>query len=119
LIEDEPLAEAERAAERTALVGALAGEGCLASSDTVDLSVASAIAGAHEFIAMTPADLMLIQAEDLACMRIGVNLPGTDTERPNWRLRLSVPVDTLLTRHEARAILDRVLARGRGTVRDP
>jgi glycogen operon protein len=57
---------------------------------------------------------MLIQAEDLAAMRVGVNLPGTDTERPNWRLRLPVPVEALLRTASAQAILDRVRAAGRG-----
>jgi 4-alpha-glucanotransferase len=46
---------------------------------------------------------------------VGVNLPGTDTERPNWRLRLPVPVEALLQTASARAILDRVRASGRGT----
>ena len=34
----------------------------------------------------------MVQAEDLAGLRVGVNLPGTDQERPNWRLRLPLPV---------------------------
>jgi glycogen operon protein len=106
-------AEAERDAERTALVGALAEAGCLAPSEAEDPTTAAVMAGAHEFVASTSSDLMLVQAEDLAGMRVGVNLPGTDTERPNWRLRLPVPVETLLSGDGAQAMLDPVRARGR------
>jgi glycogen operon protein len=43
----------------------------------------------HALIARTPSLLALVQADDLAGEIVGVNLPGTDTERPNWRRRLS------------------------------
>jgi glycogen operon protein len=43
----------------------------------------------HALIARTPAVLALVQADDLAGERVGVNLPGTDMERPNWRRRLA------------------------------
>jgi 4-alpha-glucanotransferase len=52
-----------------------------------------------------PADLMLVQTEDLAGARVGVNLPGTDSERPNWRRRVTVPVETLLTSATAQPII--------------
>jgi len=32
-------------------------------------------------------------------------LPGTDRERPNWRLRLGLDIGTLMARPRARAIL--------------
>ncbi len=63
---------------------------------------------AHRFIAETPCDLALIQADDLVPMTTSVNLPGTDTERPNWRRRLPTPVETLLTGDIAQAILKAV-----------
>jgi glycogen operon protein len=73
------------------------------------------MAAAYRFVASTPADLTLVQAEDLAGMRVGVNLPGTDQERPNWRLRLPVPVETLLGGEAAQGILDQMRQSGRGT----
>jgi 4-alpha-glucanotransferase len=103
-----PAAEQERAAERTALADALARDGCLVPPVEGDPSVAAVVEGAYKFVAGTPCDLVLVQAEDLAGMRVGVNLPGTDTERPNWRLRLPVPVETLLTDDAARTGLDAV-----------
>ena len=33
---------------------------------------------------------MLVQADDLTEETEPLNVPGTDTERPNWRRRLSV-----------------------------
>jgi 4-alpha-glucanotransferase len=57
--------------------------------------------------------------EDLAGMRVGVNLPGTDTERPNWRRRLPAPVDAVLTGSTARTVLDAVRSAGRGVAAPP
>jgi glycogen operon protein len=98
----------ERDAERTALVEALAAEGSLIQPETGEPSVNAVVASAYEFAAATSCDLALVQADDLAGMRTGVNLPGTDTERPNWRLRLPIPVETLLSGVTAQTILDRV-----------
>ena len=46
------------------------------------------VAAIHALIARTPSLLALAQADDLAGEMHGVNLPGTDRERPNWRRRL-------------------------------
>ena len=108
---------AERAVERAALVEALVGQGCLVPPASAAPPVAQVVAGAHAFLAATPADLMLVQADDLAGMRTGVNLPGTDTERPNWRRRLPMPVDALLTGEIAQTILRAVREADRGTDR--
>ena len=69
-----------RAADRAALLHALD-----LPADAAPEAFATAV---HAFVAATPAVLMLVQAEDLAGARIGVNLPGSDRERPNWRRRL-------------------------------
>ncbi len=63
------------------------------------------LVAAHRRVADSPADLVLIQTDDLIATRSSVNLPGTDTERPNWRRRLAEPVETLLDGPDARAIL--------------
>ena len=49
--------------------------------------------------------IAVAQAEDLAGERVGVNLPGTDRQRPNWRQRLATPVEALFQSPRARAIL--------------
>ncbi len=70
---------------------------------------------AHAFIASTPCDLMLVQADDLAGLSSSVNLPGTDTERPNWRRRIPTPVETLLETDTARDILASVTSSSQRT----
>jgi glycogen operon protein len=49
--------------------------------------------------------LVLAQADDLGGERVAVNLPGTDTERPNWRRRIATPLPDLLRTETAQAIL--------------
>jgi glycogen operon protein len=49
--------------------------------------------------------MMLIQADDLAGETEPLNVPGTDTERPNWRRRLSQPVEKLMEAPMAQSIL--------------
>ena len=63
------------------------------------------LVAAHRRVAESPADLVLVQTDDLIATRSSVNLPGTDTERPNWRRRLAVPVEALLEGDTAQTIL--------------
>jgi glycogen operon protein len=90
-------ASATRAEDRAALASA-----CGIADGPYTPEVAAAV---HGFVAGTPTTLMLVQAEDLAGETIGVNLPGTDTERPNWRRRLSVPAEALFETPVAQAIV--------------
>lgn len=55
--------------------------------------------------------MLLLQAEDLAGERVGVNLPGTDRERPNWRHRMAPEASALLESRLAGAILAAVSGR--------
>ncbi|PZF76504.1 glycogen debranching enzyme GlgX [Aestuariivirga litoralis] len=68
----------------------------------------AASAAAHRFVAGTPAQIMLVQADDLAGERDPLNVPGTDREWPNWRRRVQVPVEELAQGPLARGILDAV-----------
>ena len=49
----------------------------------------------HGFVAATPSQIMLVQADDLAGETDPLNVPGTDREWPNWRRRVRVPVEQL------------------------
>jgi glycogen operon protein len=91
---------AERAAERGTLLATLG----LETHGEVRLPVEVA-AAIHAHVAATPSLMLLLQAEDLAGERIGVNLPGTDRERPNWRCRMAPEAATLCEGPLARAIL--------------
>jgi glycogen operon protein len=108
---DAVAAMAERAADRAALRALLATEGLLPEQDA-DLPAA-----VHALAARTPAALLLVQAEDLAGERVGVNLPGTDRERPNWRRRLPMEVRVLFASPLARAVLA-AAGEGRGEPAD-
>jgi glycogen operon protein len=65
-------------------------------------------AAVHAFVARTPSQVMLVQADDLAGESEPLNVPGTDTERPNWRRRLSAGVDDMMAEPLARGIIDAV-----------
>jgi glycogen operon protein len=107
LLADLPAAMADRARDRAALCDLLAAEGLLPDGADAGTPLDDALAAAvHALVARTPAGLMLVQAEDLAGEPIAVNLPGTDRERPNWRRRLPVAVETLAALPRARALLD-------------
>ena len=65
-------------------------------------------AAVHGFVARTPSQVMLVQADDLTGEIEPLNVPGTDAERPNWRRRLSVNVDGMMKEPLARGIIDAV-----------
>ena len=103
----------ERIAEKRALVDVLLGAGLLAQAPDFVAPVTDAFAGAvHAWLASAGSMLASAQIDDLAGETIGTNLPGTDTERPNWRHRLDLGIEALMTSARARAIID-ALAVGR------
>ncbi|WP_245424255.1 glycogen debranching protein GlgX [Methylovirgula sp. 4M-Z18] len=91
---------AMREAEKAALQEALREDGL---DDTP--STDAPITQVHAAVAQTPCMLVLAQADDLAGETDGINLPGTDRERPNWRRRVSATVDDLFEGTEAKAII--------------
>ena len=106
------IARGERRADKAALIEFARDEGVLgdvANSDTTDPPDAAM----HALIAATPCVLALVQADDLAGETVGVNLPGTDRERPNWRRRLRVPAAALCDRPETAPVLMAMRAAGR------
>jgi glycogen debranching enzyme GlgX len=109
---DDPAAEQTRTREKAEMIALLRHESLL--TEDVDpqrpmpLSFAAAI---HAFVSATPSLLALVQADDLAGETVGVNLPGTDRERPNWRRRLNVDIADLCQTPLARAILAAMGAR--------
>jgi glycogen debranching enzyme GlgX/4-alpha-glucanotransferase len=105
-------AHVARGREKARMLEALAGQGLIASAAGHDLAapLSADLAGAiHAYVSATACLLDLVQADDLAGETVAVNLPGTDTERPNWRRRITVPADELWTTAVGQAVL-RVLA---------
>ncbi|MDQ6702176.1 MAG: hypothetical protein M3Z96_03225 [Pseudomonadota bacterium] len=56
----------------------------------------------------------LVKADDLAMETVAVNMPGTGKERPNWRRKLRVPVQTLFALGSAQAVLEEVRRKAKG-----
>ncbi len=93
---------AERADEKAALRTALSQEGIAPADAALTPELVAAV---HEYVARTPSALMLVQSEELAGETTGVNLPGTDWERPNWRRKLAPMAGDLMDTPAADAIL--------------
>jgi 4-alpha-glucanotransferase len=114
---------AQRAADRRALLRALAAEGLLPHEQDPDspaytqMSVELA-AAIHAWLARSTAALMTVHAEELLLGRDAVNVPGTTVEHPNWRRRLTRDVDALFAVRQAQVLCERVRAeRGRAATR--
>jgi malto-oligosyltrehalose trehalohydrolase/4-alpha-glucanotransferase len=55
----------------------------------------SLLRAAHAFLARSPSMLAIAQMDDLTEETDPVNIPGTSDEHPNWRRRLSIPLEEL------------------------
>lgn len=124
-------ASAERARERAQLWRDLVGHGCAsgalpagapaqleegAAADSLGEHEDSALAvdAALDFVAATPAALMVVPLEDLLGLSQQANLPGLSEPHPNWRRRLPADTPQLFASYAARARLER-LRRRRGS----
>jgi 4-alpha-glucanotransferase len=104
---------AERAADRAALVAALARMKLLpaeAADPEAPAASSAVLAAVHAFGARTRSRLFAVRLEDLAGDEDLVNLPGTDREHPNWRRKLEDAIETLFETDRAAGILSAVVA---------
>lgn len=60
----------------------------------------------HAFLGLSNANIALIQIEDLIGMTDPVNVPGTDTEHPNWQRKVTQNTADIFTRQDVREILE-------------
>lgn len=89
-----------RVHDRYLLLKALAAEGLLPPNRDphnvdglpMDAQLAAAL---HTYLARSPAQILLVQIDDLMEEDEQINLPGTIDERPNWRRKLSKQVEDL------------------------
>jgi 4-alpha-glucanotransferase len=101
-----PQVAAEQAERRRALASLAGALGC--STDTGELLERILAA-----LARSEAALVIASLDDLLVETAPQNVPGTTTERPNWRRRLREPLESILASPTiARALA--VLARGEG-----
>jgi glycogen debranching enzyme GlgX/4-alpha-glucanotransferase len=96
----------ERAAEKRALIAALRRAGLVDGEPDLTGPMSDRLAGAiYAFLAGSASLLASAQFDDLAGERIATNLPGTDRERPNWRHKLPLDVESLFATPRAREIV--------------
>jgi 4-alpha-glucanotransferase len=67
----------------------------------------------HEYVARTPAAVMMVQMEDVFGQTEQVNFPGTSTEYPNWRIKLPVVLEGWTTEPNFLALAERMRRAGR------
>jgi 4-alpha-glucanotransferase len=101
-----PDALAERAkaqeAERDELLRLLEAEGVLAPGER---SVGEVVAALYAFLARTPSMLLAATLEDAVLSPERPNVPGTTTERRNWRIPLPVLLEDLWDLPSVRRLL--------------
>ncbi|HQT37838.1 MAG TPA: glycogen debranching protein GlgX [Acidocella sp.] len=100
-----------RLLEKTALMDALRKDGLEVSDLSEDTLSEVMLAAIHQFLSNSPANLLLIQVEDIAGETVSQNLPGTNLERPNWRHRLSFTIEDLFSSSRARRSFDALRGR--------
>jgi glycogen operon protein len=104
---------ARRREEKRGLVAALVAAGFTGSGLDEDAPLSDPIAAAvHALIGRAGSILAHAQFDDLVGDAVQTNLPGTDRERPNWRLKAAPDVAAAFASHRAQAILT-ALAEGR------
>ncbi len=108
LLDDETAVHevAMRTTEKVTLMEALTNDGIDISDVNQDTLSEAMLAAIHQWLAKSPCALLLVQAEDLAGETISQNLPGTNSERPNWRHKLSLTVEELFSSSRATRCLD-------------
>ncbi len=85
---------ARRRGERDGMLWLL-GESGLSPADPAD--PAEAIAALHQAVARSQSMLAAIQLDDLVGETEPVNIPGTYREYPNWRRKLSIPIEAIFS----------------------
>jgi len=91
-------ARTQRTNDKRAILKILRAEDLLANRADPDGRLDEFLGAAiHSFIGRSSSLLAMAQIDDLANVLTAVNLPGTDRERPNWRRKLPVRIDDLLT----------------------
>ncbi len=83
-----------RQRDRAALLAALRASGLLAA-EPAEPDMASLSRAAHAFVARSASMLAVVQLDDMVDEGDQVNVPSTSYEHPNWRRKLSVPLEEL------------------------
>ncbi len=85
--------------------GALQDEGIVTGERPADDNPVPVVDAAIRYIATSPCTLKLLSLEDILALAVQPNVPGTTTEKPNWRHRLDDMADRLLEPEQVRVRL--------------
>ena len=91
---------AERHREKAGILTALKSQGLLPAGVSEDpaqvpMMTTELMEGIHQYLARTPAWIVLANLDDVIGARVQTNLPGTVDQHPNWCRKLSLPVEEL------------------------
>jgi len=103
----------DRLLDRKRLLDALMGAQALKPDPTYiesDEMPDDVLVAVHRFLAATPCRLFAVQLDDALGVREQANLPGTVDEHPNWRRKISVPIEALDDQELLRAVTSAVSA---------
>jgi (1->4)-alpha-D-glucan 1-alpha-D-glucosylmutase len=106
-----PQLVSERGWDRGRLLWALERENLLPANVDNDPSLmpemsTAAVAAVHAYLARSPSQLLVIQAEDLLGVLDQANLPGTQEDKhPNWQQRLPVDLEAWTSHERVQAVL--------------
>ncbi len=89
----------ERTRDRMILLTALAEENLLPRETDEEKARRTIspelVAAVHRYLALSPAMLLMVQIDEITEEEKQINLPGTVDEYPNWRRRVSRPVEDI------------------------
>lgn len=106
---------ADRAADRARLLRALTAAGLVPVEPTADRPWSSELVLAvHSYLARSPAQLLMVQPEDVCGQHEQANLPGTIDQHPNWRRKLPLALDQWRAEPRLQALAQALRAAGRG-----
>jgi 4-alpha-glucanotransferase len=100
----------ERAHDREMLLSALRDQGLSPAQPCTPLEpfTAELASALHLYLARSPTILVALQIEDLLGMVDPVNVPGTDSEYPNWQRKLSADIEDIALRGDFAAQLGEI-----------
>jgi 4-alpha-glucanotransferase len=106
---------AQRAALARTLSAHLRAQGAIDSSLlervlTKQLDAGDALRALLDWLARSPADIALINLEDLWLEERPQNVPGTSQEKPNWRRRMRYTLREIMSNEEIAVLLDSINA---------
>jgi 4-alpha-glucanotransferase len=97
-IEDDEEKREKRVEERELIWKAFRAAGVAEGDPPPPEQAEQAVDAAVAFVAATPCQIRLIALEDALAVSLQPNVPGTTTEKPNWRHRFAQSAEAMLAR---------------------